>query len=108
MKKQTVSELKQEIQEICNAIGCDAELKASWILDKLSNLNDSYDKDFLTILSAKETARLLNVSYKTFRYMKPHLVPPAIIVGQCRKWRKGDVLKWLEERPIKNKDLSNE
>ena len=51
------------------------------------------------LLTFTELAQLLRVSRSTAgRMQREKLLPPSIIVGRRKRWRRLDVDKWLEQQ----------
>lgn len=49
------------------------------------------------LLSARQVAALLNVSPATiWRLRDQGLLPPSVKVGSCVRWRRGDILRYVQ------------
>lgn len=50
------------------------------------------------LMDVKEAARMLRISESMFYKMnKKGKTPPAVMVGKLRRWRKKDLLKWIDD-----------
>lgn len=53
------------------------------------------------LLTAREAAERLNVSYGTFRNIfatKPETLPKAVTIGKSRRWSEKTIDEWIERK----------